>query len=258
MQEKGAFICPVCASTEWRSVYRIQQWGIEECLVCALARIDPLPARDSRPALYSQEKVVERNAKEKTRAQKFSRAMKRFFNKIAKRNKNKIFHDKLSRYLPAGSKILDVGCGDGSFLSAAKDKFACTGVEISEYLADLARRQAGIKVISGDFLSLNLLNEKFDGVTLISLLEHLNDPQGSVKRCFELLKQGGVLLIKTVNYGCLNRVFKKKEWTGFRPPDHLFYFNPANLKALLKKAGFSKIRISAWPFSDNMYCDARK
>ena len=64
--------------------------------------------------------------------------------------------------------------------------------------------------------------------------------------------------MKTVNYNCLNRKIKKESWTGFRPPDHVVYFNPSNLELLLKKMGFKKIKISAMPFNDNMYCEAIK
>jgi 2-polyprenyl-3-methyl-5-hydroxy-6-metoxy-1,4-benzoquinol methylase len=151
-----------------------------------------------------------------------------------------------------------VGCGDGSFLRLAKKQFACTGIEISEYLAALARKQDDIKVMVGNFLATDFANEKYGGITLISLLEHLDDPMQAIKKCFDLMDNGGVLLMKTVNYGCLNRRIKREGWTGFRPPDHIIYFNPSNLKRLLSKIGFTKIKISAWAFNDNMYCDAWK
>ncbi|MDI6605558.1 MAG: class I SAM-dependent methyltransferase [Candidatus Omnitrophota bacterium] len=258
MQERHMFICPACENSKWADVYRIKEWRIEECAVCGFARIDPLPGRETRSGFYSQEKVVGNNTKQLKFSQKSSRTMKRFFNRIANRDKSKMFYNKLSGYLPAAAKILDIGCGDGSFLRLAKKRFSCTGIEISEYLADLARIQNGVKIIIGDFQVTDLAYEKFDGITLISLLEHLDDPGGAIKKCFNLLNNGGILLIKTVNYGCLNRVIKKENWTGFRPPDHIVYFTPLSLKRLLKKIGFTRIRISAWSFNDNMYCDAWK
>ena len=250
-------VCPVCASSKWTEVYKIKEWSVGECPVCGFARIDPLPARETRPEFYSQEKVIHRNVKQLSPAQKFSRTLKRFFNSMSNRDKSAIFYNKLVRYLPSGARILDIGCGDGSFLKLARKQFDCSGIEISEYLADLARKE-GLKVLAGNFLFKDFANEKYDGITLISLLEHLDDPQRALKKCFGLLDSGGVLLLKTVNYGCLNRVIKGGEWTGFRPPDHAVYFNPSNLERLLKKTGFSKIKVSAWPFNDNMYCDARK
>ena len=248
-------ICPVCNNNQWVEVYAIKEWIIGECRVCGFARIDPLPEVVSRGECYSQQKVIQRNTKKLTFTQRLSRAMKRFFNKLIKRDKSGIFLDKLLSYLSFGAKIIDIGCGDGSFIKLAKDKFDCAGLEISEYLAGLARKN-GLNIITGNFLTADFYEKKYDGITLISLLEHLDDPELAMKKCFNLLNKGGVLLIKTVNYGCLNKVIKRGHWTGFRPPDHVVYFTPANLKRLLIKLGYTKIKISAWPFSDNMYCDA--
>lgn len=258
MQDRHMLICPVCGNTNWRAAYKIEQWDIDECTVCGFARIDPLPMKESRPEHYSKEKVIKRNIKEKTPLQRFSRAMKSFFKKLAKRNKSGIFYNKLSCYLSSGSRVLDVGCGDGSFLKLAKNQFICTGIEISEYLAALAKKQTGIEVMVGNFLTSDFSNKRYEGITLISLLEHLDEPLQVIEKCFGLLNPGGVLLIKTVNYGCLNRRIKKENWTGFRPPDHIVYFTPSNLRRFLKKIGFTNIKISAWTFNDNMYCDAWK
>jgi SAM-dependent methyltransferase len=251
-------ICPVCGSREWTRRYRIDAWTIEECDTCGFADIDPMPVRENRAECYSEEKVVERNVKQKNSLQKFSRLLKRFFSKATKRDKSAIFYNRLLKYLPAKSKILDIGCGDGSFIYKAKESFVCTGIEISEYLASLARKDPGVKVISGNFLSMEFNSQEYDGVTLISLLEHLEDPLQAMKKCFGFLRRGGVLLMKTVNYNCLNRRVKRENWTGFRPPDHVVYFNPSNLKLLLKKTGFKKIKVSSMPFNDNMYCEAIK
>jgi len=254
---QNTLLCPACDSDKWRAAYKIKEWTIAKCALCGLARIDPPPTQESRPEFYSQEKVTSRNTKTLNRSQKFSRGCKRFFKRLLQREKAAIFYQKLRSYLSPGAKVLDIGCGDGSFLKQAREKFDCYGIEISDYLAGLAKKN-GLKVKVGNFISLDFGNEKFDGITLISLLEHLNDPQRALKKCFELLNKNGVLLIKTVNYGCLNRVIKAENWSGFRPPDHVVYFTPKNLTRLLKKAGFSKIKISAWAFNDNMYCDARK
>ena len=250
--------CPVCGSKKWTERCKIDNWAIEECDACGFAKIDPMPVRESRAECYSEKKIIERNVRQKSSLQNFSRLLKRLFSKITKRDKKAIFYDKLRRYLSPKSKVLDIGCGDGSFLRKAKENFVCTGIEISGYLASLARKHSGFRVISGNFLDMEFNNEEYDGVTLISLLEHLDDPLQAVKKCSEFLRPGGILLLKTVNYSCLNRRIKKERWTGFRPPDHVVYFNPYNLKLLLKKAGFGKIKISGMPFNDNMYCEAVK
>lgn len=248
--------CPVCENKNWGKVYHIGAWDIEECKKCGFAKIDPFPPRDNRQLCYSKEEVIVRNTKKKSFSRNFSRSMKQLFSKATKRNKSEIFYNKLCRHLPPHSKILDIGCGGGSFLRLAKNRFNCAGVEISEYLASLARGVEGIGIKCGNFLDVDFKGETYDAITLISLLEHLDDPLGALKKCFGLLNKNGILLLKTVNYACLNRKIKKAKWTGLRPPDHVVYFTPRNLSQILKKAGFSKIKVKAWPFNDNMYCDA--
>jgi len=251
-------ICPVCASGEWRKRYRIEGWTIEECEACGFAYIDPMPVREDRPGCYSEEKVVDRNTKEKNPLQKLSRFFKRLFSKAANRDKGTIFYNKLCSSLQPGSKVLDIGCGDGSFICKAKGDFVCTGIEISGYLASLAGKRPGIRIIIGDFLETDFKDERYDCVTMISILEHLDDPLAAVKKCFGLLEARGLLLLKTVNYGSFNRSIRGGSWTGFRPPDHVVYFKPSNLELMLKNTGFKKINISAAPFNDNMYCEAFK
>jgi len=258
MEEKYLLNCPVCENKNWDKVYHIGAWDIEECKTCGFAKINPMPSRDNRKLCYSEEEVVTRNTKKKSFSRNISRAMKRFFGKVTKRNKSEIFYNKLRKHLPPKSKILDIGCGDGSFLQLAKNQFNCAGIEISEYLASLAGRIDGVDIRSGNFLSTDFGGETYDAITLISLLEHLDDPLDALRKCFSLLNKNGILLLKTVNYGCLNRKIKKEKWTGLRPPDHVVYFTPHSLSRILEKVGFSKIKVKAWPFNDNMYCDAVK
>ena len=138
--------------------------------------------------------------KEKNSLQKLSRSLKRLFSKATKRDKSAMFYNKLRRYLAPKSKVLDIGCGDSSFICKAKDDFICTGIEISEYLASLARNRPGIKIITGNFLNIDFMNERYDGITLISILEHLDDPLAAITKCFELLNGKGILLLKTHNF----------------------------------------------------------
>lgn len=258
MQERRMLTCPVCRNTKWKAAYKIKRYDIGECAVCGFARADPLPAQESRPEFYSKEEVIGRNTKKHSPLQRFSRAMKSLPKKAMKYDKSRIFYNKLRRCLPAHSKILDIGCGDGRFLKLAKKRFVCSGIEISEYLAALARQEAGIKVMAGDFMVTDFGDQKYEGITLVSILEHLDDPAEALKKCLSIMNDGGLLLVKTVNYGCLNRMVKGISWTGFRPPDHVIYFSPSNIKRLLEEIGFTRVKIFAWAFNDNMYCDARK
>ncbi len=250
--------CPVCNNSVWKIIYKIDKWDIKVCPTCKFSVIDPLPSDETRKDDYSKDKVLERNFKKKNVFQKFSRLLKGTFARFTKRNKSKIFFDNLAKSLPEGSKVLDIGCGDGSFLKLASSRFICSGIEISEYLANIAKTNKELRVITGNFLELGLGEEKFDGITLISLLEHISDPSGAITKCFDLLNNNGILLLKTVNFNSLNRIMRGRSWVGFRPPDHVVYFTPENISMLLKKIGFKSIKVSSWPLNDSMYIKAIK
>ena len=64
------------------------------------------------------------------------------------------------------------------------------------------------------------------------------------------------LLLKTVNHQGFSRRILKEQWSGYRPPDHLVYFGPENLRALLLRIGFRSVKMTAMPFNDSFYCDA--
>jgi SAM-dependent methyltransferase len=251
-------VCPVCGSKEWIIRYRINEWDIDECASCGFARIDPLPGKEARGGYYSEDKVRDRNVKKRSALKNFAKSMKHFFKNISSRDKGKIFISKLYRYLKPGAKVLDVGCGDGTFLEMIKNRFVCTGIEISDYLVAHARKKDRMVILEGDFINNDFKDGKYDGVVMMALIEHLDRPLEALKKCSGLLNDNGMLLLKTVNYGSLNRRIAGTRWAGFRPPDHIVYFNPYNLRVILKKSGFKKINVHATPFSDNMYCEAFK
>ena len=120
MRIRHMSICPVCSSSKWVDVYKIDEWKIRMCTFCSFACIDPLPIRETRSGYFSKRKVIGDNLKEKTISQKFSRKMKSFWKNVTNSSKTKIFLDKLIHcFLPQG-KAFDVGCGDGAFLYEAK------------------------------------------------------------------------------------------------------------------------------------------
>lgn len=250
--------CPVCGESQWRSLYDLTPWTIEECTKCRFARIDPLPERAERPDMYSEERIVSRQNKKRGPISQAALVSKRWLNKHFRHNKNKIFLDKLHAYLPNGGRLLDGGCGAGGILLHARDRYECHGIEISAYLAELANRNEGLNVQVGDLQTYDFKGLTFDAITLVSIIEHLDDPAGMVRKCHDLLKPGGVLLLKTPNFMCMNRFIRRSGWPGLRPPDHLVYFSPRNLQLLLEKAGFRRFSTTALPFNDNMYIDAFK
>jgi 2-polyprenyl-3-methyl-5-hydroxy-6-metoxy-1,4-benzoquinol methylase len=104
------------------------------------ARLDPLPETEGRQEEFSEQKTHARNTKKRSALRTFSRDLKKLYSRMTHRTKDGIFGQKLSRYLALNAKVLDVGCGDGGALCTLKDKFICTGIDISEYQVDLAKK----------------------------------------------------------------------------------------------------------------------
>src|SRR4051812_37184120 len=87
-------------------------------------------------------------------------------------------------------KLLDVGCGEGSFLIAAQQAgWKVAGTEINATPA----RELGLDVRESVAEVRDLA--PFDCITLWHSLEHLRDPVGSIGELRKLLKDDGVIMI---------------------------------------------------------------
>lgn len=146
----------------------------------------------------------------------------------------------LAPVLPAGSAILDVGCGGGAFLQAARVAgYEVRGIDVSEDAAQLCRER-GHNAEAADFLSYGEPSS-VGAITMWDVLEHLRNPVDFLKRAATLLAPGGVLLAKVPTYGRLSiRIadhFPRGRGALLGAPDHIQYYNPGSLSALLERSG---------------------
>jgi cyclopropane-fatty-acyl-phospholipid synthase len=105
--------------------------------------------------------------------------------------------------LEAGQRVLDVGCGWGSFAlhAAARHGVHVTGITLSEPQAALARRRAEEAGLA-DRVEFRVMDyreiqgERFDAIASIGMVEHVGDEKIDlyVERLSELVKPGGLLL----------------------------------------------------------------
>jgi len=133
--------------------------------------------------------------------------------------------------------LLDVGCGDGTFLLAARAAgWSVAGTEMNTAPA----RQAGLDVYAAisDVRSL----APFDSITLWHTFEHLTDPRATLGEIRGLLSPKGVLIIAVPNAGGLQaRAFGAK-WFHLDVPRHLYHFTRPSLANLLRSEGFIPFR----------------
>lgn len=102
------------------------------------------------------------------------------------------------RALPfVGSKVLDLGCGKATLLRYLPHDATYTGVEKSpQQVEELRRRYPERRFLVADLdTGLPDLQEDYDTILLLAVLEHLKNPREVVERCHDLLAPGGKMIL---------------------------------------------------------------
>jgi SAM-dependent methyltransferase len=160
----------------------------------------------------------------------------------------------ISRHGPS-ARVLDIGCGNGGFLSALGE-LGIKNLEGTEYSEAAARRvapRAGIKVHVGDLLDLNLPPKHYAAITMWHVLEHVRDPHATLLRCKEILKPGGQIHIALPNQDSNQARRFGKHWFHLDPPRHLHGFGPTSMVRLLRRSGFNMVDLNTFSFEQDPY-----
>ncbi|MGH2951356.1 MAG: class I SAM-dependent methyltransferase [Solirubrobacterales bacterium] len=135
------------------------------------------------------------------------------------------------------NRWLDVGCGAGTLMDAARAKgWLATGTEVGEGAADAVRAR-GFEVGVGELGELDLPDAGFDVVSMVEVLEHVRDPHALLVPARRLLRPGGVLYITTPHGRGISGRVLGASWSVVGPPEHLQLFSGRGLRAALDSSG---------------------
>jgi 2-polyprenyl-3-methyl-5-hydroxy-6-metoxy-1,4-benzoquinol methylase len=148
------------------------------------------------------------------------------------------------RGLPPGSRVLEVGAGDGRFVSRLRAAgLEATGIEPSEGGVRMARARAA-PVERATLEEVRLEPASLDAAIAWHVLEHLDDPEAALTRIRAWLRPGGRVVLACPNLSSLQARIGGDRWFHQDVPRHRTHFTAAGLRLLLERSGFRLERMA--------------
>jgi len=233
-QVRGRPRCGVCQSEELLHRFCAtdrnmrttdERFAIVECRSCGICQTFPQlsseQAKNYYPAVYYPSLESSEHYYQKTSHQFQA-------DKIAK----------LGRFRKSG-KLLDVGCGVGYFvLEAVRAHFDAEGLEFSPDAASVGRELWTLKIQTGDFLRAEYPEASFEIVTLWQVFEHFPNPVETLRKVWQILKPGGLLVVAVPNIASIQASLFTNRWYHLDVPRHLFHYSPQTLGRLIEREGY--------------------
>lgn len=235
MNTKKNTACIICGSFNREFWYRGgavrrkwrdgQSWSVFTCKDCGHGCTDPQPDAETLRGYYSKGYG----------AYEFQHGIGTDFANTVTQAKaqGEYRHVKVT----PGMRILDIGCGGGSFLAVCRELGArVQGVEPSSEGAATCRA-ANVPVFEGSLtLFLQQNDEKFDLITANHVVEHHPNPPEFISEMRSILMPEGTIWISVPNAGCFFSRKLKSKWHSADLPVHLHHFSIASIKRLFSSA----------------------
>lgn len=216
--------CILCDGQSTTHLFEKGGKGFVRCDQCGLVRLDPLPTVGEIAAYY--EAAYDGG----------------FYSSFVEADEIRrlIAEHRLGRVrgVARRGRWLDVGCSTGHFVeAAAREGVEAQGIDVSPGAVKMARErglQAEVARVE-DFDP----DGTFEAITAFDVIEHARDPGAFVDRLREWIAPGGALVLTLPDVSSVYpRWLMGKHWFYYAPNDHLFYFDPKTIRALLHRHGF--------------------
>jgi len=236
--------CNLCGNTEHRFLFEAKDrlWGCKgtfkyvQCKQCGLVYMNPQISPDEVGKFYPSDYQPYQAGRKKQCLDADT---------LRREYKKRPFAAFVFDRLDKSARLLDVGCGNGSFLNEIKTITGCQvyGLDFSGVAAKTAKENFGLDIFAGTILDAPFPPGYFDVITAWEYLEHVNNPSEVLLKIANLLKDEGKCIISTPNFDSFNRKLFRDKWYDLDCPRHLYIYTPKTITGLLQKSGLSVEKI---------------
>ncbi len=223
--------CNLCGGMEFTVIEDHGAVQVVQC-ACQLVFVTPVPSRGEIEKTYQDDYYEPWKQQEVARRHMWARRL------VA-----------LQQLDGQRGRLLDVGCGEATFLRLAQQEgWQVSGTELS--VAAVAQA-ADLDVRRGEVWEVGLPSDSFDVVTSWHVIEHASDPKKMVAELFRLVRPGGWMVLATPNVHDyifrLGYLAGRGRWPTLYEDDerelHLFHFSAETLSKLVRAVGFTDVQV---------------
>jgi SAM-dependent methyltransferase len=244
--------CPLCGGEHWANFIEARDplddagatlFNVVRCNQCELCFTNPRPTPETIGTFYPHQYRPHHKVGKAKRVSRWRRWSPLRLGKDQERTAIS-WHGQ--------GRLLDFGCGSGSFLQRmGRQGWQVTGMDSSALAVERLRAELGIDGVVGSLPHPELAGRRFDVITMWHSLEHVHQPLEVLRAAHELLEPGGQLIVGVPNIASLPFRWFRGDWFGLDLPRHLTHFTPVTLQRMLERAGFRAgpmrmIRHSDW------------
>ncbi len=253
--------CPICHTPDsaFYSRGRDRLFGLASgtfslfrCHTCDCVYVHPLPEESTLAGFYPSEYWWSSGTGSLSRTARLFHRLEKAYREFVVADHVRFLDFCARKCRTGGRKLLDIGCGSGSFLQSAQSHgYLPHGMDASARAVEIATKQFGYPARQGRIGENIWEGNRFDFVTMFHVLEHLADPRLGLRYAGELLQPGGILVLQVPNIASVQARLFGSRWYGIDVPRHLINFSPRALGILLGEMGCEYRIVSRFSLRDN-------
>jgi 2-polyprenyl-3-methyl-5-hydroxy-6-metoxy-1,4-benzoquinol methylase len=236
--------CPACCeTTELDFQFKKHGFTYVECAVCQSLFVNPRPAEEDINNFYTFSKAAKYWSTHLFKETQDSRRIHIFAPKA------KMVVEWITEITDISNNqnnmtMLDVGMGYGIFSEEIRklNYFdSIVGIEPSPSLSKVLKEK-GFQVIETSIEEAPTPTNKFSVVVSFEVIEHVFSPEKFIKAISKQLKDGGYLVLTTLNINGFELLNLWNKSESIYPPHHINFFNLESLSLLLENCGFKVLK----------------